>query len=264
MSNLDPFVRRANSPKYRVFCALGGSASSRLHANIRDSGHFQFCHARPDLAFRPREYASKKEDILFHESSSYQLIESLEEFPNVDGLSFFKRRTNFLYKNEETIKEYLRRYFQSLATAGGAAVLATAGCANLISEAGIENAMFLVRHPLHSLLSWGKPRRHKKDLDRMGGPESLNVVLQWSHLWNSHAQEYFLCKERNLNPRLIRFEYSSEDVDLSADPVLADLFKNWKPELRNSQKCILPNFLIEKLEELVGENYYKIYSDWNI
>ena len=133
------------------------------------------------------------------ESTRYQLIESIEGFPRADGVAWLDQRTSFPDQGETTIREYLRRYFQSLAAGNGAVVLTAVPCGNLISEAGIENAVFLVRHFLHSLLSWGKPRRHKKDLDKMP-PEPLNVVLKWSGLWNAYVQEYFLCEASNLNP----------------------------------------------------------------
>lgn len=195
---------------------------------------------------------------------SFSDSRKLSGVPRSEGQIFFESRTRSSYPNETTINNFLSTYVSMIQDSDGAVLFNAVAGANFFSSQNIADVVFHVRHPLHSFLSWGKSRRHGADLERAGGPKAIKPIMQWCQLWSATIEEYLRCKEKGLNPKLIRFEYAQEDSHSLSDLGLVALYSGWKSERRNFHKNFLSCGQTVMLKKAVEKNYYRIYSSWGI
>jgi len=140
------------------------------------------------------------------------------------------------------------------------AVLNTFPELGLLSKLEVPNVVFLLRHPLHSYVSWSKPERHGDLSEQLGGLNSLANLQYHSNRWNKVTNEYFALKEKHLNPILLRYEYLHDDLPKNSE--LEDIFSAFDISKRNFN--ILSSEGEEYMRKVTKENYVRLYDEWFI
>lgn len=223
-----------------IFSCMGGSGSTyiiKTLSKIYDVGN------KPDTVFRP-------------------LIDELKigKINNNQG-SFFQRSNGFKINDGEKLQDILPKYISYLNESDKrTAVFNTCAELGLFSSLGIENVIFIVRHPLHSYVSWAKPERHGGVIKYLGGINSKNAVLFWANRWNKFTDEIFRLHCNGKLGGLIRFEYAKIDVEKFDE--LRWVFKNFDTSKRNNN--VLKNQYEELLKRKVCRNFKRLYPDWYV
>ena len=130
---------------------------------------------------------------------------------------------------------------------------------NVFSKSDTKNVTFIVRHPVHSLSSFGKDIRHQEHIEALGGIDSERAIEFWADRWNRLTNEYLLCKDKGLNPVLIRFEYAQADAEVTkyhkkAFAGFLQNKRNWNMVESESARYLM---------ELVEENFNRLYPEWD-
>ena len=126
------------------------------------------------------------------------------------------------------------------------------------------DCFYLIRHPLYQYLSFGRPERHGKLLDKIAGTDQNNglhhkkCIQIFMNDWLAEVQHF----ENNPNRKaLVRFEYARSD-SRALDEVTMKLFEEWDQTKRS------PNILSDEntsyMYEIVKEKFNKYYDEWNI
>lgn len=251
-------VRRRLLPvaPYRIYTANGGSGSSRLAARL---GAF----ARPDVwqpAFRGRRLEEWRG--LTREPGA--LLDAAGYAATTDDWEPFHRRTDHVFEDRievaRSIGENLANFCRWLDGTEYRVVFVHAAMLGLFSSHGIRRVTFLLRHPLHSLVSFAKPGRHAAEIEALGGLESEQSIELWAERWNRVAAEFLACRDSGLEPVLIRFEFAQEDARVS--PVHQRIFGGFEATRRNPGR--LSSARESQLRSLVAPTYFELYGDWRI
>ena len=152
-------------------------------------------------------------------------------------------------------------YIHFLNSRGIACVLRGSSCSKLLSFHGIKGVCFLIRHPVQAYISYGKPARHERDIDVLGGMEATEALNFWAWSWNCVAREYIRCLESKLSPVLLRYEFMEADLETSGSAYLKKVFSDFS-ESRNEEH--ITNDVQQALKELVRDYYYRIYDSWQL
>jgi len=129
---------------------------------------------------------------------------------------------------------------------------------NIFSHYEIKDVIFFIRHPLHSMGSYCKPGRHKTvvELIDKNTVNSKKIVKWWARdIWNPIAREYLRCKEKGLDPILIRYEYAKGDSE--AHNVF---WKGLKHGNRNHASDEISKYMLENTKYC----YFKLYDSWEV
>jgi hypothetical protein len=148
-------------------------------------------------------------------------------------------------------------YFAFLRTNRTACVLRGTSLEGLIAKAGLRDVVFLVRDPIQSFVSYAKPKRHGRTFRRLGGIESEDAIAFWCWSWNCLADEYLLAKASGADPVLICYERVEEHVARVGSPFLDEIFSTFRPRENDVR---LPASCVQRVRELVGDRYERIYG----
>lgn len=229
-------VNLKRGPLRRIFVAGGGCGSTFMVSSLRKS--LYKVHVRPDTAF------SFKQD--------------LDAFPSKENISQFYERSGGFWLNERrSINDNLVAYIEHLEQGNGLVLLSRLSrLGNFLTRNGLSQSVCLVRHPLHAYVSF-LGHRHPNTASHLGGLESTERIRWYARQWNLMAADYI-----DSGASIIRFEHMQEDAREVSNPNLGILFKRWRSGLRNYD--VLPADRTRLLEDLVAENYYKLYHQWEI
>lgn len=116
-------------------------------------------------------------------------------------------------------------------------------------------AVCLVRHPLHSYVSFFK-HRHPNHAVRFGGFDTIGAISYWAELWNKIVEDFL-----SSGNKISRYEFWPED---SGNQIIQSKFVGrWTHGKRNWGE--LPKNLEEALRKRVWANFLKIYGDnWGL
>ncbi|RZV43032.1 MAG: hypothetical protein EX269_13920, partial [Acidimicrobiales bacterium] len=170
-----PLVDR--SP-YRIYAARGGTGSSQTARVLRRSGR---AFVRPDVAWMP-PYADPAGSLLaanlaeLHPAAepSEVLMPSTDYDVTVSNYDVFSERCHGRYAADpqRTIEQNLVGLCDWVRANDHFVVLNNSSIQSLFSRNDIRSVVFLVRHPIDSLISWAKPERHGDTLELLGGQSS--------------------------------------------------------------------------------------------
>src|SRR4051794_31767262 len=123
-----------------IFSALGGGGSTYL---VRSLARRYDVGNKPDTVFRP-DYRELRIGTV-----------------NVKQGVLEERTGGYLPPQRASLEAFLTQYLEFLrASPRRTAVFNTCAELGLFSKYHVEGVVFLVRHPLHSYVSWAKPERH--------------------------------------------------------------------------------------------------------
>jgi len=257
------FQRRSLTPFYHsgsrtthIFYGYGGSGSSFLVTQL-------YAFRRPDV-WQP---AFKGHRLVEWESLTKAPGELLDdqgyETRNVNW-AHFHARTDFKFRRyiDETlsIKENLLRFCRWIEKTPYKVMFVHAAIVGFFGYNNIHNVTYMIRHPLHSYVSFAKTERHQAEIDALGGLESARAIEFWTDRWNRIAQDYLKSVERQLNPVLIRFEHAVQDSQITR--YHQAIFRSLIPSKRNV--AALSDESANYLKSLVFDTYAQIYDDWDI
>ena len=178
--------------------------------------------------------------------------------PNEEQLKvFYKRTKNFIKFNTDlTIEENFVRYIDKLNKTNTYCVLG--GSISLLGDFFLDNnikIICLVRHPMNSMSSF-MTRRHPEILKQLGADLNSKKAVEWyANLWNTFFKEHI-----KLKTKIIRFEYTKNDSNVINNNVM----RNALSGINNNTHKILSNKFGDYLKELVSDNYFQIYKEWDI
>jgi hypothetical protein len=219
------------APMPYVFAAIGGSASTYLIHSLKrryDVG------AKPDTTFK--------------------------DLPAADHARQFERLSGgYRIPSGATLADILPGYLAYLAAGEHrTAVFNTCAELGLFSRLEVSHVVFLVRHPLHAYVSWGKPERHGRALDALGGLRSERAVRRYADRWCATIDEMRRLREMGLLGGLIRFERAAADA---APLGLSWIFDRFDPSRRNAG--VLGGPAEDRLRALVGPRFSEVYESWD-
>jgi hypothetical protein len=245
--------------KHRVFVSSGGMGSSYLVNAIRGVG--VPCVEKPLVStFFTEDYptAARKE----HDRPTVPDLDALPT-PEIcrrflavqDELSNAPER--FSLRPKLSLATNILLYLEFLRSTGCACLLRGTSVQGLLVRAEIRNQVFMIRDPIQSYLSYGKPDRHKHVFDALGGAESEGAIAFWCWTWNTLATEYLDALAAGLDPVLIRYEDAVRDGRKTGDPFLTQVFSSFTPrmnEITISERCAaeIRKGVSEKFEQLFG------------
>jgi len=179
----------------------------------------------------------------------------------IDQGTFEERSNGFNISKTETFDEIILRYIEYLRKHDDkTAVFNTAAEYGIFSKHWIKDVIFLIRHPLHAYVSWGKPERHKNIIDYLGGLNSSTAVEFYSKRWKGFTNECIKLDNLGILGGVIRFEFVHQDVKKIGG--IEWVFDKFDPNKRNF------GFVERKfelmMEQIVSDNYYDFYDSWNI
>lgn len=242
--------------EYRIYSAYGGSGSSHLCARL---GAFE----RPDVwqpPFRGRRLVEWEE--LTREPGA--LLDAAGYDATTHLWEPFQRRTEGVFEEQvdpdASIRDNLVRFCRWIEGTSHRVVFVHAATLGLFSAHEIRHVTFLIRHPLHSLVSFAKPERHGKEIEALGGIGSGQTLELWADRWNRFAAEYLECRRRRLDPVLIRFEFAERDAQ--ASEVHRRIFAGFESS-RRSPSPLAPA-LEDELRARVAERYFELYDRWEV
>lgn len=235
-----------------IFVAYGGSGSSWI---VRRMGGFM----RPDSwqvkikgGPLPKHFPGQ---IILDEKGYENIIDNYDDFNQRTGNLFAKK-----INTKKTIKHNMSNFFNWINQNNYKVLSSHSGIVKFFSENNIENVSYLVRHPLHSLVSWAKPERHFQEVISLRGLNNKNTIEFWADAWNSIAEDYLVSQEKGLDPLLIRYEYAHQDTKHHSE--LNKYFENFDSSKRNHGIMLEP--AEDYLKQLTGNNYFKLYGKWEI
>jgi len=226
----------------------GGSGSGHIVRSLKP-------HMRPDVVFCPNGYSGPK-------------ITSLSDFPVKRHQELFYKRSKkfFMLDLNKTVEENMIMYLEKLRQTNKKVVLSgkISFVGNFFERNDFKPFIGLVRHPLHNMVSV-LAHQHPAHVERLitKDEEGINTKAAAEYFavrWNSIVSD-----DLKGGADIIRFEYAAKDIlktNMSDGDPLKKLFLNWKSSIRNYN--ILDKDIEKYLEELVAENYYKIYDKWDI
>jgi len=216
-------------------CDLGGQGSSFLIDALKKTG--RRVHIRPDVAFA--------------------IDSTLADFPDSKSVAEFRKRSGYTLERTKTINDNLVAYLQYVNQRNAITVLARASrFGPFLTQNHVNNAVCVVRHPLHSYVSF-IGHQHPEAGEPFGGFASEGSIKWYAEQWNRMAFDYL-----SSGNAIIRYEFMNGDVKAITSPNLAELLKNWTTGKRNHQ--VLSQEKEQLLRSLVSEHFYMIYSDWAI
>lgn len=221
-----------------IFCMSGGGSGSTFL--IKRLRRLAPCIARPDVCFEKGGKRGVRTDIAFHRGG----------IPS-DVRELFEERVNYRVR-AHTIAEMFDQLFE---WHYGFVVLSGNYVQVGHSIRDHEGRfVFVVRHPLHAMVSWYKHRHpemlHGHKLN------SVKVVEQYAEYWNRVAMW------ANEVGRVIRYEYAAEDANMICQPQVRAIFDKWTQAKRNYGT--LSHDSEARLEELTHGQYTKLYQRWEV
>ncbi len=134
---------------------------------------------------------------------------------------------------------------------------------NLLFETSYD-CFYVIRHPLHQYLSFGRPERHGPLLDQIAetepnkGIHDKKCIEIFMNDWLTQIEHF----ENNPNRKvLVRFEYARSD-SRALDEVTMKLFEEWDQTKRSP--VIFSDENTSYMYEIVKEKFSKYYDEWNI
>lgn len=247
-----------SNKKYHIFCSYGGSGSSFLTKKLD-------AFVRPDV-WQPTFNGQML--IEWKSVAKYPDHGELLDIRGYDAVDVnwepFNRRTKNKFKkfidSEKSIEKNLIQFCHWIQQTEHRVLFAHAGIMNFFNKNNISDVTYLVRHPLHAYVSFAKPERHKAQIEALGGIESTRAIEYWADRWNRHLEDYLKCKDKGLNPILIRFEYAKRDSQIAT--YHEQVFNDFATSKRNSKA--LSDRGEGLLKSLVSNNYFKIYEKWDL
>ena len=223
-----------------VFSAIGGSGSRYLIERLS----LRYCVGdKPDTVFRPRTAHLRIGNV------------------NANQGSFEQRSLGFQVEDGETLESVLPKYLAFIAERPHCtAVLNTSAELGLLSQLGVDNVVFLVRHPLHAYVSWGKPIRHGDAVEYLGGRDSDRALQFYGRRWNNFTDEVLRMSERGILGGLVRYEHARRDT--AEDEHLEWVFAEFDSSRRNYG--ILSPRSETLLRRITAANYFKLYNSWEV
>jgi len=221
-----------------VIVASGGHGSTFILNKLK-------AHKRPDVTFGDKLTAV---DL------------KLSDKPTKEYLKEFKKRTNGFYtlNLDKSIEDNMVSYLNAAYDKNLSVLLSgrISRVGKFFTNNDVKNVVCLVRHPLHAMVSL-LVHRHPEKLEWFGGNiNSEECVLYYSKLWNDTVSDHILA-----NNKIIRYEFARKD-SLNTSNKVRSIFNEWKQKRRNLG--VLKEEFEEMLESKVKENYYKLYSKWDI
>jgi len=231
----------------------GGTGSSFLIKQAQMRYGNRKVVARPDVIFHHAGLGEKNKDLKVPEKHTYQTIETYDEYPDKSMISVFKKRSGFTLDKTKTIEKNMEIFIAWLKKKDKYVVLSEMFLFEFFSRHNVDNLIFLVRHPLHSYVSVTKEIRHGEYVEAFGGLNTKEAVEWYAGIWNLFVTEGF-----KTNSSFIKYEFPGG----YKEEWLKSIFKKWEPRKRNYD--VLKPDLEEYLKELVEENFYKIYRNWDV
>ncbi len=180
---------------------------------------------------------------------------------DVDQGTFEERANGFPINPTETLEEVFPRYIAYLQKSNNRTVVFNVAAERgLFSKYEIPNVVFLIRHPMHAYVSWGKPERHKKYVDSFGGLNSPGAVNFYGNRWKTFMEECLRLKKMGILGGLIHFEYAHKDIKKLRH--LEWVFKDFDSNKRNFG--LLDPRYEKMLESIVQKAYFQIYDSWDL
>jgi|SRR6185369_20525 len=177
----------------------------------------------------------------------------------VDQGTFETRSQGFRPEPGETLEVLLPRYVTYLRSSSNrTAVFNLAAQLGLFSKLGIGGVVFLVRHPLHAYGSWGKPERHKRYVDLLGGLNSTSAVEFYAARWRAVVEECLTLQQAGILGGMVRFEFAKQEANQI--PGLSWLFEEFDCTKRNFG--MLSTEAEQEMYNRVADMYFRIYDSW--
>jgi len=219
---------------HNVFMVIGGSGSCFLIDCLEKAGYK--VDARPD-----------------------NHIHSLNGPPSCEVVHSFLYRSGFEMDKEKSINDNLLDYIGLLDSDDGrVALFSKIHKFKFFSSNNIKNVIALIRHPLHSYMSFVKPERHFRYAIRGGGISSRITVAGYLMRWNCIINEAM-----ELNAKIIRYEFFYEDAAKAGiDTSIFDDRGGWDTSKRNESSLTMKTS--DFFYEYVKDNYFKLYDKWEI
>lgn len=235
-----------------IFIATGGSGSS----------YFVKClNKKYKIDSKPDTYFVKKGQPFTKKKNNYhQLLGSdgIDSFPELNAIKGFASRTDFQMNSSKTISANLKDYIDSLkADPIKTAIFNSMPKFNFFVKNGISNLVCLVRHPLHAYLSFTKKNRHFNLIEKTGGVNSKKSIDYYVDAWNSIVSQHLGLV--NKGSICLRYEFFNDDLSSTSLP--KKIFDGWDGSYRNKG---LTSENEKYLRSQVEENYFRIYSEWDI
>ena len=251
-----------------LFSVSGGSGSTFMIKNVRRCG--SIVAARPDVIWRPN--FMKHMGGLSKYKSNIQTLSSngYEDFPESKTKEQFHERINkgkeidFKLDLSSSIENNLIKYIKLLSKdEGRTAVFSNASKFQFFSKNNIKDVVFLIRHPLHSYISFTSKNRHPEFVESIGGQNSIKSIEAYSEMWNKYAEDIISSLDKKLNPIVIRFEFAEKDVVKSNNINIVEIFKKFNNNKR--YYGALSGDVENKLRELTWNFYKEIFGNrWTI
>lgn len=231
-----------------LFSCHGGMGSTFLHRRLRQLGYF--VHLRPFIAFMPSDWPSRLTRLQRLTEDGY------DGLPTELAAQIVKRRCRFQLDMTRSIEHNLNDYLRHIRHRSKLAVIFSRPSTMLFfSRNGIKRVNFIIRHPLHSYVSYTKRVRHYEVVAGLGGPDTEAGVEFWAREWNNTVQDAL-----DSGNKIIRFEFTHSDTRDDAE--LRRIFTSWDTTKRNHG--VLSSAREKQLMDLVHDNYSRLYDRWNV
>jgi hypothetical protein len=198
-------------------------------------------------------YFSEKVRVAVRPDTVWGFKPPLKKKPKILSEAF-RARGGTALNLDETLEENLIRMLHEREGKGLHTMLSGRCCqtGKFLTDNHIWATCF-VRHPLHSFVSFFGSR-HTEHAKQFGGFNTKDAVIFYADIWNAILRDFI--ESRNY---IYRFEYMPDELN---NLWLKSVLKGWDNTRRNPGK--LDKDLELLLKDLVSDNFYKLYEDWDM
>jgi len=232
-----------------IIIASGGQGGSYMVKYLR-------AHKRPDVIFyHDREIS----EILKNSAPPYTQLQIRK--PTTEEVALFAGRTRgwFTLDLNKTVEMNMVDYLNKVSVSENV-ITVLAGkllfTDSFFKKHKIENVLCVIRHPIHIMIAL-MVIRHPRQACWYGGINTKECVEDYAYRWNSIAEDVI-----GGNVKIVRHEFAEVDTkDIENDNIKMALRGLYSSERFHG---ILRPKYERLLKELVSDNYFKIYDEWDI
>jgi hypothetical protein len=203
-------------------------------------------------------------DIVFNNKSTLNPDAKLSDKPTKNHLNKFRIRTlnQYSLNLNKTIEENMIYYLNSVNKSNNVVIFTSEICrmGPFFTNNNIENVIYIVRHPVHAMISFLAHQHKEKMVHFKNGLNSIEYVKYYAKLWNDLTSDHL-----NGGSKIVRYEFAKRDVDFlgKGDIILKNMFTtSWKSDIRNYN--VLDSQLEAILKDMVRANYERLYDRWEV